>query len=248
MEKEQFIEQHKINNDEKNSILKKILDLELDALENKITAEKKLTIVIKSPIFQKVEELVFNDIKQNLFFSDCYYKSKLGLRPTLDSIKKLQNFAIQHILDWGQSSEESEYSKNVLKLYEIYQAELEAEIKRREEECIAEKRKKAEHEQREKEKRHFENKRKRQESKERKKARKIEAIEAAKKYESHSYSNLITNLLFIFVPIFLLFLLFFVIKFVLNILIPLLPFYIPVLALVVLGLGFIFFIVFKFMC
>jgi len=115
-------------------VSRKLLELALEAVENASIAKKKVKVLIKSASFSKIERELFSEIRENNFLADCYYTTKLGLNPTLDSVKKLHDLALEHIPEWVIYSEESVYSKKVSSLYQAYQVELEAEKKLREEE------------------------------------------------------------------------------------------------------------------
>ena len=185
----------------------KLLELALEAVENPSVAKKKVKVLIKSAGFSKIEEELFSEIRENNFLADCYYTTKLGLNPTLDSIKKLRHIALAHIPEWVQDSEESVYSKKVLSLFQAYQAELKSEEKLQEEE-----RKKGEEERKK-----SETNRKRQEAKQ-KKADKIreEKAEAewnkiaekeAEEYKKQAPARFVKKVLsFLFVLGFLIFL------------------------------------------
>jgi hypothetical protein len=127
--KEQRDHQNNIKN-----VSGKLLELALEAVENAIVAKKKVKVLIKSASFSEIERELFSEIRANNFLADCYYTTKLGLNPTLDSVKKLHDLALEHIPEWVIYSEESVYSKKVLNLYLAYKAELDAEQKRQEEE------------------------------------------------------------------------------------------------------------------
>lgn len=109
--------------DNKQTILKTILDIELDSLENNNIAKRKLSIVLKSPLFLRNEEKVFNELRHNIFFTDAYYKTCLGLKPNFDSIKKLRHFAYTYITEWAQASEDSAYARKILNIILADEAE-----------------------------------------------------------------------------------------------------------------------------
>ena len=108
-----------------------MLDLAIESVEDSTKAEKKLKIIMKSAVFTDNECDFFPEIKSNIFLADCYYRTRLSLKPSLDSIKKLPDYAKEYLPEWGQASEISVYSKKVLNLYEPYRV---AEKKRKDKE------------------------------------------------------------------------------------------------------------------
>ena len=128
------------------NVISKLLDLAIESVEDSNKAEKKVKIIMKSAVFTDNEYNFFPEIKANVFLADCYYKTRLSLRPSLDALKQLPDYALRYIPEWEQSSDVSVYSEKILTLYELYQAELDAELKAEEKKKEKE-RKKAETEQ-----------------------------------------------------------------------------------------------------
>jgi hypothetical protein len=119
---------------QKNDIRQKILNCAIDAIDNPQTNKKKIKVILKSPFFINNECELFEEIKSNLFLSDSYYHARLGSSPTINSIKKLPNYAMDFITEWANQAEDEHFSKKVLNLYLAYRTELDAEQKRQEEE------------------------------------------------------------------------------------------------------------------
>jgi len=113
------------------NVVSKLLDLAIESVEDSTKAEKKVKIIMKSAVFTDNECDFFPEIKSNIFLADCYYRTRLSLKPSLDSIKKLPYYAKEYLPEWGQASEISVYSKKVLNLYEPYR---DAEKKRNDKE------------------------------------------------------------------------------------------------------------------
>ena len=116
------------------NVISKLLDLAIESVEDSNKAEKKVKIIMKSAVFTDNEYNFFPEIEANIFLADCYYKTRLSSKPSLDSIKKLPNYALEYIPTWVRTSEDRVYPKKVLSHYEAYQSELKAEEKLREEE------------------------------------------------------------------------------------------------------------------
>ena len=128
------------------NVISKLLDLAIESVEDSNKAEKKVKIIMKSALFTDNEYNFFPEIKANVFLADCYYKTRLSLRPSLDALKELPDYALRYIPEWERSSDVSVYSEKILTLYEVYQAEFDAELKAEEKKKEKE-RKKAETEQ-----------------------------------------------------------------------------------------------------
>ena len=101
-------------------VLRKLLDLAVESLENSDLAEKKVKVIMKSAVFANSERDFFPEIKANSFLADCYYTLRLGANPGGEQIAALSHDALCFLECWANSHHNDKYAAKVKKLYSAY--------------------------------------------------------------------------------------------------------------------------------
>ena len=128
-EEEERVKRRLQNDAHVKDILRKLLDLAIESIEDCSLAEKKVKVIMQSAVFSDNQYEFFPEIKANIFLADCYFGTRIDTKPNINSLKNLPQCALDHIPLWGQSSQNSEFAKQVLKLYATYQEQLDEERK-----------------------------------------------------------------------------------------------------------------------
>lgn len=101
-------------------VLRKLLDLAVESLENSDLAEKKVMVIMKSAFFANNEEDFFPEIEANSFLADCYYTLRLGANPGGEQIAALSHDALYFLECWANFHHNDKYAAKVKKLYSAY--------------------------------------------------------------------------------------------------------------------------------
>lgn len=128
-EEEERVKMRLQNDAHVKDILRKLLDLAIESIEDSSLAEKKVNVIMQSAVFSDNQYEFFPEIKANIFLADCYFRNRLDKRPSINSLKNLPQFALDYIPVWGKSCQDPEFAKQVLKLYAVYQEQLDEERK-----------------------------------------------------------------------------------------------------------------------
>jgi len=104
-------------------VLRKLLDLAVESLENSDLAEKKVKVIMKSAVFANNERDFFPEIKANSFLADCYYTLHLGSNPNTEKLSQLSGNAQNFLESWASSHHNAKYASKVKKVYSVYLSE-----------------------------------------------------------------------------------------------------------------------------
>jgi hypothetical protein len=101
-------------------VLRKLLDLAVESVEDSKLAEKKVKVVMKSAVFANNVNAFFDEIEANNFLADCYYKLHLGVKPTIEKIESLPPIAVTYLENWVSAHQNKNYAIKIKKLYASY--------------------------------------------------------------------------------------------------------------------------------
>jgi TM2 domain-containing membrane protein YozV len=101
-------------------VLRKLLDLAVESVEDLGLAEKKVKVIMQSAVFTQNESDFFDEIKANNFLADCYYTLRLGAKPDNEQVAQLSDRAKGFLKLWADSHKDSNYAEEVKKLYAGY--------------------------------------------------------------------------------------------------------------------------------
>jgi hypothetical protein len=101
-------------------VLRKLLDLAVESVEDSKVAEKKVKVIMKSAVFSNNVPDFFDEIKSNSFLADCYYKLHLGVNPTIQKIESLPPIAVEYLENWVSAHQNKTHAIKIKKLYASY--------------------------------------------------------------------------------------------------------------------------------
>jgi hypothetical protein len=98
-------------------VLRKLLDLAVESLEDADLAEKKVRVIMQSAIFADNESDFFPEIQANIFLADCYYTLRLGANPSIEQVSKLSVNARNFLTKWADSHRNAMYASQAREVY-----------------------------------------------------------------------------------------------------------------------------------
>jgi hypothetical protein len=101
-------------------VLRKLLDLAVESLDNADLAEKKVKVVMQSATFLNNESDFFTEVKANSFLADCFYTLRLGANPSGEHVSALSHDARHFLESWVGSYHNKKYAAKVKNLYSTY--------------------------------------------------------------------------------------------------------------------------------
>ena len=104
-------------------VIRKLLDLALESLENTDLAEKKVKVIMQSATFTGSESDFWPEVMSNSFLADCYYRLRLGDNPSEDAIASLPVDARNFLMQWAESYSNKDYSNKAKSNYSKYRAQ-----------------------------------------------------------------------------------------------------------------------------
>jgi len=106
-------------------VLRKLLDLAVESLENPDLAAKKVQVIMQSAIFANNEGDFFSEIRANSFLADCYYTLHLGSNPSIVQVSKLSVNARNFLPKWADSHRNAKYASQAREVYSNFRLQKE---------------------------------------------------------------------------------------------------------------------------